>query len=679
MRLSENPRSENACSWRSVGPVAFLAWALAVLVAYVWAREEAFLPFQGFLRTTALAALSMWLFWGSGRRLLGRFFEDDWDPLERSVLEFALGTGLVCMLLMGMGIARLYHPWAAVALFIGLAVVAGDPRAMVHDLVHRFQALKGSSPSSAISRPLVVILAVVASMTFLQSLAPASSQDALVYHLAVPDIYVREGGLVYVPGNVYASYPQNAEMLFTLALLVGDSSLANWYHWMMGLGAAAAIAAVARRVGGGRGGLLASAVFVTMPSVALIATWAYADLGLIFFQMAAVIAFLMWWRQTTNAPLVLSGLFAGLAAGCKYTGGAIGIVLAVAIFVQGSIRGTALSTRMRRIVFFSLATIAPVLPWYIKNCVLTGNPLYPFLYGVFGGPDWDAERAATMSVYFNHFGGDASLSGLLKLPWRLTFESEFSSMENFDGIIGPAFLLGLPVMFLALRRSAMACLLFGFTVAMALFWLCLTRQIRFLLPALALASALLGAGLHLALPERISRWSRALVYAALLMNTLFIAARFVTHNPLPVVFGFEGKDRYLSREIACGDYPVFVHMDRTLPADARVFIAASGSPGYLCKRPYYMDTFFENHTLREILRESSGPAAVREQFARRGFTHLLFRWDLVFDHDGLSSGLDRVEQKLLASFLNHDGELLISLNGTFLYAIAQSDAGSEEP
>ena len=47
--------------------------------------------------------------------------------------------------------------------------------------------------------------------------------------------------------------------------------------------------------------------------------WAYNDLTLVFYQMAALYAFLTWAQKDERSWLVVSAIFCGLAAGCKYT------------------------------------------------------------------------------------------------------------------------------------------------------------------------------------------------------------------------------------------------------------------------------------------------------------------------------------------------------------------------
>ena len=655
------------------GLACILCWALVVLGGFFLSHASMVQPLAGFLQTIGTAFATVVAFQVCGWRILRfvhRFFPEKLDGLEVLVIESALGMGVAMLGLFGMGLLGLYSTPAAVVLVALQLLAMGDPRAIVADFRARWkrarQALENRLPAE---RFFGWIIAMVAIMTGLQSLTPETSQDALVYHLAAPDLYIQQGSFHFIRGNFYASFPQNVEMIYTLALLIGDASLAAWYHWWMGGCAALAVACVARRLAGGRGGLVAAAVFMTIPSAALVSTWAYVEMGWVLFQMLAILCFLAWRREGALTWIVLAGVFAGLAAGCKYTGGTIGLILLGLIVAVGRPALSGFRPRIATGVVFGCVVATVVAPWLLKNVVFTGNPLYPFLHGVFGGRDWDAGRAAAFGMFVKNWGSVASLGDWLLLPLHLTFGSRFASIESFDGMIGPAFLLGIPLVIAGIRRDANFVVVAFITAALGVFWLATTHQIRFLLPTLACLAALVGGGLSRILSGNALVLGRAVLGGAVVLNVTLIGWHFVSHDPLPVVIGLEQKERYLVREIPCGDYPVFIYIERRLEPDARIFMAASGNPGYLCRRDYFMDALFENHTLKKMLAETKTAATLHGMFRAEGFTHVLFRPELVFDSEGLQSGMMRDEQMLFASFLNQFAQLEFEYSGTSLYRI----------
>ena len=124
-------------------------------------------------------------------------------------------------------------------------------------------------------------------------------------------------------------------------------------------------------------------------------------------------------------------------------------------------------------------------PWWIRNLVFTGNPLHPFAHGLLGGAGWDAERAEVLSRMLGSWGAGGGWLDTLLLPWTLTMSGRFFSEEHFDGVIGPVFLAGAPLVALAVRKSPAHAIVLAFAAAHAGLWLVTTHQVRFLLPCLA--------------------------------------------------------------------------------------------------------------------------------------------------------------------------------------------------
>jgi hypothetical protein len=675
-------------SWsrKTAAGLALGAWGLAILFLFFRGLPAHLKPASQLFSTLGLALLSLYSMWFLGWRARMRFgarLEEQVGKLEVSLLEVTVGVSYVMGAMCLVGALGLYGRTAAWVV-IGLPL-AGNHRRFLADLWRRSGFAPRTRASGGADAALVakLVILVVGVMTLLESLAPATSQDALVYHLAVPAKYVERGGLHFVEGNFFSAFPQNVEMLFTLGLLLDGDALAKWYHWMLGALAAVAVAALARRVAlPGRSGSLpwlAAALFVTIPTAALIATWAYIDLGVVFFTTMSTIFFLHFWDRQLAARaegrrdawpfLLLAAGFAGIACGCKYTAGAQGLLLAATVLAVGRLRG--LGWRLLALEAGAVCGVVLLLtaPWLLKNILTTGNPLYPFAYSLFGGRGWDAERAEILGRSLAEWGGNRAGLELLLLPWDVSLGGEFFSQKNFDGVIGCAFLIGAPVLVYGLRlgeKYRIAAFLF---LLHGLLWACMTHQVRFLLPALALACALTAAAVGSLSGPWIRRVALAVLSVAMLGNVSLVARHFASHNPLPVVLGLESENRYLQREVPGGDYAVFRYIDERLPATSRILFGSCGNPGFLCKRPYYSDALFENHTLARFLREAGGAPELERRLLDAGFTHLLLRFDTVFDPRNVRSEIPVGDQQLLADFLNSCARLECQAGGTFLYAI----------
>jgi len=635
-------------------------------VAFLAAARPITTPLDGFLAQVGLCLACSYAILLTGFRVRRRIgLPGRCDPAEAFALDLGLGCLLVMLAMFALGVLGLFAPWAAWTL-LGVLLL-GPHRAFALSVTERIRILgedKGSWTWAC-------LLAAAAGMTLLVGLAPVTSQDALVYHLAVPAKHIEAGRLVWIDGNFFSAFPQNVEMLFTWGLLLRDDSLAQWFHWLLGAGAGLAVSGLARRIRSGAPRLLAAALFGTIPTVMLIAGWAYVDLGVVLFATLSTSLFLCWLEEPAMRWATVSAAFAGAAAGCKYTGGFQGILVAAGVLLVLLLRREPLRRALLQSALAAGVVGLVACPWWIRNSIEAGNPLYPFAFGIFGGRSWDAERAQVLSQFLAQWGGQGGLWEALSLPWRLTFSARFFSEDSFDGMVGAAFFMGAPLVVLTFLRGSMAlragC---AFALAHALFWVQTTQQVRFLLPALATGAALISASLPP--PERQGTGVRVLRAGMLLActaNVVLASLHFAHHNPLPVVLGLEPRGSYLRREIPCGDYPVFEAIERTLPPDSYILLGSTGNPGFLVKRRYYADALFENRTLGAILAEAADGAAAHAALRERGFTHLLFRLENVLDGDGNRSDIPLDDQRKLMDLLNAHARLVSAAGGTYLYEL----------
>ena len=86
--------------------------------------------------------------------------------------------------------------------------------------------------------------------------------------------------------------------------------------------------------------------------------------------------------------------------------------------------------------------------------------------------------------------------------------------------------------------------------------------------------------------------------------------------------------------------------------------------GYLMDRPFYSDTFFEAHTLKEIIDEEVYAKDIIKRLKTLGITHILFNHQFVF---GENSSFSLGERGILKNFLNHHAQRILVKNEFFLY------------
>jgi hypothetical protein len=203
----------------------------------------------------------------------------------------------------------------------------------------------------------VIAIALVAISAFLAAQAPPTTLDELAYHLAVPWTWVKEGRAVELPLNSHSYFPlgvESADLPFLTILGTGGGVPSHVLH----LFAAAAVTLLLFRPR--RDGYLVAAI-VTTPTLALTAGWSLVDWLVLGEAIVLVMAL-----DADDTPTVAAALAAGLLT--KYT-----FIPLAAIAVLASLRLKPVRTHAW------LPGVAIGSVFFIRNLILTGDPIAPFL------------------------------------------------------------------------------------------------------------------------------------------------------------------------------------------------------------------------------------------------------------------------------------------------------------
>jgi len=479
----------------------------------------------------------------------------------------------------------------------------------------RFQLGKG-----LLSGTLTVAIPVL----FLLTLVPVMAWDCDTYHLTVPKLYTQAGGFRAIDFNVYSNWPMNAELLYGLAMQLTDWHLANLLHFGIGCATLLAVYGFVRKQCDGYAGLLAAVLFLGNPVVLFEFFVAYVDLAFAFFL------FMCFWHLHAHAKgppgerahLLLAGIAAGVTAGIKLTGLAavacVGLWFLLTQWRQG---------RLRKCVGpFAAMFIGPCLllltPWLVKSWYYTGNPVYPFMYDLFGGPFWSSDLATRFGQWQRSIGMGRGLVDYLLLPIRVILFGKIGH-GHFDGTINPLWIVWLPLAVAYIRRSRPIGSLLCVSALCFIFWAASSQQMRFLIPILPLVSvaAALAIGDWLArVPAEKSRTrAAAIISAAVVASIVFSAAGGMREGAQ-----FADKDIRSQAEQATGNVrPVLAYINEHLPPTARIMFLNTNH-GFFCHREYIADSFFEVSQLADWLGRAETAADLEAMLASIGITHVLW-------------------------------------------------------
>jgi 4-amino-4-deoxy-L-arabinose transferase-like glycosyltransferase len=549
---------------------------------------------------------------------------------QHDTMHVALGLGLTAVGLLATGLAGVWHVWLLAAAMGMLSLILySDLQAILVELCRLALSTRrwivAQAPQSAgrrLDRVLWILAGVTVALVATQALTPVTDWDGQVYHITALKHYLQAGRLVAFPGDAQLNYPALGEMLFLVPYMLGAESGVKLLSLAGALMTAWSVYAWGRSWLGPPLATLATVLFLGIPAVGVLATWAYTDLVMTFFITTGLFAIV---SGRSWLELLQAGLIAGCGVAVKYTGWAFvpGLVLAAAVSGRHQ-RADERPARLRRAGLVITGIGIALLPWYIKNWLLLGNPVYPFF---FGGAAWEAVRMQWYAEPGSGYGLD--LLRLLALPWEMTVLGTQGSMR-FDATVGPVFLSLLPLAAVAAARDRVLRSLMLFLAASFVVWAVGVaisgplRQTRLLLPAFPALALLSAGGLRVCV-----RWARPDVSLARLLSTaaaiwigfetIHLTLHWVAENPLAYVLGLESRAHYLTRHL--GPYYDAARFLNVLPPDRTRVVMLWEPRSLYINVPVEPDTLIDRFRL-DLYRYGSADG-IAAAWRRAGVTHVL--------------------------------------------------------
>jgi hypothetical protein len=615
--------SENSNARWLIAVSVAVVWVFAIYATYYWAHK----PFSG-ANLVIMLDIVVWLGLLLVATALGRLSRRWFDysaHLEEIVFSAALGLGALSLLTFGLGLVGLFYRWLFWLLLLVLAVILYP---QIRAIANRLREGPILPTGTRLNRTLAIYLGFILTLSLLQCLTPPIAWDSQVYHLMGPKLYLQAHRLPVDIDLPYLGFPLLLEMLFTAGLFLKGDIVARLIHYAYGFLTLLALFAFARRYFNRKVAWLSMAIFYSVPSLVLISTWAYVDLGLIFYEFTAFYALMRWLEARDKRWLALTAILCGLAMGVKYTSIILPITLALIIALK--VRQEGLKETVQALLLFGLLAIVVASPWYLKNLFFTGNPFYPFF---FGGTYWDEFRA----WWYSRAGTGLAFTA----PWRLLVAPlEITVLgtqgkESYDATIGPILLTVVPLLALVWRKIASEeRRVIGYALLVCLiqylFWLygvaqsALLVQTRLLFPIFALLALLAGYTVDkLALLTRqvfsLQWFVTTVLLLALGLNAVSSVLHFISDSPLPYLTGFESKESYLTRHLGLY-YSTVVHINENLPPSAKILFLWEPR-SYYCQRDCWPDALLDK--FKHLTYKYHDAEGIAEYLHREGVTHLL--------------------------------------------------------
>ncbi len=563
----------------------------------------------------------------------------------RLLLAAGLGYVLVAYGILALGLAHaLTPPLLAVVIVAALLLGLGSLREVVSAIVEAFRRLLSSLRSSP-ARLLYAVVVVWLTMTFLAALGPSDSRDwdGLSEHLAQAKAYLADHRVEPLWYDHHSEFPSTTEMLYTVGLASGGQGAAKLFHWGFGLLALLAVWALTRCHITPRAAPAAVWVLATTPLLGWLATVAFVDLPEVFLTVLAIGSVLTWRRDSRPADLYLAALAVGCGTAVKMQGlFTLAVLGLVVVFWTIRLRRPAAPV----LVAVGIA-IAISCPWYIKSYLITGNPFYPFGYGIFGGKQWSARQSIDYSYQQATYGYGAALPPqaeweklplgqkrilgprsplmLVIAPIMLTFQPQY--YEPRQALITALLVFSIGPMYLALavlpfvlpkpRAPAVAQLGLIFLLFWVV-WLESTQLVRYLLPWLAFLAPLGGLALADLLDEPGPLRAIASTVAALWTVTALCLLGLQAWPLAQVAVGAVPADTYL--RAYCDVYEPSDFINHATPSTAKIGTYGEPRVFYLDRDRIWADP---GHSLLIDYPSATTPDRLVAEYRRLGLTHLL--------------------------------------------------------
>lgn len=677
--------------------------SIVALLASMWVASQA-----SFFPTLAVKfAASLYLIFEASPVLAAMWLgAAGWGyPLRRLVpmgaggatVQLALGMAVMLLLNWLLAWAGWLHGWSAWGLCtvgaVGLAAQA---------VVNRHRLGAGAWwGDSGLPWPLVLAALPVGVMLVAATCPPgtlwrveAYGYDVLSYHLQLPRQWLELGAMQglhhnvysYLPSLVEAAYMQIGAMRGSIHQTVYTCQL---FHASLGVLAAAAVGEAVAARANRTAGAIAGAAMLAVPWMLITGSLAYNEMAMLAMGGGAIRVALdpaagRSWRGAAAAGLLL-----GAATLAKLTAGLllaipVGVLLATGLNqVDADQPRPPWRSSVGLAAIAALAGLLTLTPYFIRNAVWTGNPVFPFATSLLGYGHWDEQlaqrwdRGHGLTVdetggnssgnsgvggdSASHSGGGATTSGgggdsaMVALARQWLFNTgygavgghatpvESRNIARFDTEGGvPVWGLAVGASFVFLlclpgwRRVALA---MGMLLALqVIIWMALTHlQSRFLMPTLLPGAILIGLG-SAQLDQRTrreQRWMTPLLVSGMILVLTALSFSQLMSQTIPLTLE-DGRrvraspgllidslgDPTRGRPGLAGGHPI-----NQLPASSCTLLVADNARLFYIRRPFVYHSAFDASPLGRMIRQAQGdPEAVNLLLKQEGITHVWVHW-----------------------------------------------------
>ena len=625
--------------------VTGLALCLASIVAHyaVGVRDDvtgvaAFLN-NVFHLTLALSISVVLTFVGHAiARLLRVSFAN--GPEEISFSLF-LGTGVVGLCVLGLGLLGILQPWAILLLTGMLLIASWQSLSRIYRVIGKgFRGILQTRETKVVAALFICLVVFIA----LRAANPPNAADELIYHLPVTQSLVEQGRVYPVFDNALGNLPFLIHMTYALFLMEDSDIGARLFSLCLAIGAALALYGFCSRYLTRRVGVVAMFAFFAAGMVVEVAITTRIDVSLAGILFLATYAIINYFESERIGWLWISALLAGFSLGIKHSAGIWLLLLGAMYLFKALIRKKqrVLTTLGRGLVYAAIAA-AIASPWYIKNYVWFQNPLYPLItgevaqFGDKGFRYFDANDERKLEAHFQI--ARAEIPAVVQEQERTIQDAANTRIERnafrwWNLFLTPnTFLMAEPnqypnylfliipfLIFVRKQRLVVLLLVLACAFVFAITWSSWIG--RYLLPAYP-PLTIVAAYVITTLSERYNLLRKLPIYLLAGALGVIVSAGVLSmrkFNSLGFVTGMVSR-RDVQLPLTYYKPINFINYD--LPQNARVMLMGA-QLSYGLQRPHTSDESWFSTKWRRLLVKNDSLEEVHEDLKRLGVTHILY-------------------------------------------------------
>lgn len=525
---------------------------------------------------------------GIGLKALSLLHVELKSNLQFIITSIGLGLIVISHIVLLLGFWKLYYPAVAWFIFISIFIIFYKTHLVFisRSLLLFKNSFHFIAKETVFTKILFLALLIFIILSSLGAFTPPFAADVLRHHVVVTRLFAAHHRIIFTP-IIFFNAPLGIEMLYLLGILLYNNAVGLLLNSILGTLAAFAVFHIGKIYADKKIGLLSSLLFYSTSIVWYSGIYGKVDSGLFFYTALGFLYLYEWTQKKDMRLLIVSGIFVGFCASLKYTGLYTTVLSFLVLVVLLILRqNSSLKNKFLQISFFILPAFITGSPWYIKNWIMTGNPIWPFFYNLLGGRGWNiaAHQSISGEVRGMYSRLGHNLLGFLTGPIQLNLK-----MPDFfeRAGIGPLFLGILPFSLLIREIRQRYKLIFIFSFLFYAFWFPFAQEGRFLIPVVMLLGIPVAHTIFI-LAQR-SKPVKITILGSLSFWIFINDAALVerTINFFPASWGLESKNRFLERTIWF--YKDIEWMNKNLPKDAVVL--SDHTMLYYLNRDFVWGTF----------------------------------------------------------------------------------------